>query len=586
MVFNASGTFIVSLDFELFWGVKDSKDLSNYGPNILGARKAIPRLLEIFDKYDIHATFATVGFLFFRDRQQLKFSMPHNLPKYKVKKFSPYFDYIDSIGNSEDADPYHYAPSLIKQILLHPNHEIGSHTFSHYYCHEDGQDISSFRDDLIAFKKTASGFGIKTNTLVFPRNQYRNDYLDVCALEGIIAFRGNENHWICAPRSEKKIGIIIKALRFLDSYFNISGYNCYSVSFIANQLPYNIPSSRFLRPYLPGLRFLESLRLNRITTAMTYAAKNGLIYHLWWHPHNFGINSEENFVFLEKILKHYKFLSEKYGFKSQNMQETAMQIDRQHKDKKKIVLLAQKGFSTNVVFNALENKFGVHTIVLEGKENMKHFLGRRVKKLGMMKVVEQIIFRLLVMRILNFLSRKRVDEILNNSTMCDKSINENKLKKVASVNSQEVIDLLKDTNPDLVVINGTRIISKDVLNCVNCKFLNIHAGIIPKYRGVHGAYWALVNKDKDNCGVSVYLVNGGIDTGEILYQEPIEITCRDNFATYPVLQLAKGIELLDRAINDVFNNRLVIRKGPNESKLWYHPTVSEYVSNFIFKKVK
>jgi len=48
----------------------------------------------------------------------------------------------------------------------------------------------------------------------------------------------------------------------------------------------------------------------------------------------------------------------------------------------------------------------------------------------------------------------------------------------------------------------------------------------------------------------------------------------------------KGIKLLDKAINDLFNNRLMIRKGPDESRLWYHPTISEYVFNRIFNKVK
>jgi folate-dependent phosphoribosylglycinamide formyltransferase PurN len=72
---------------------------------------------------------------------------------------------------------------------------------------------------------------------------------------------------------------------------------------------------------------------------------------------------------------------------------------------------------------------------------------------------------------------------------------------------------LKAINPDLVIVNGTRIISKKVLSSINSKFVNIHVGITPKYRGVHGTYWALVNNDVENSGVTVHFVDEGIDTG-------------------------------------------------------------------------
>lgn len=45
-----------------------------------------------------------------------------------------------------------------------------------------------------------------------------------------------------------------------------------------------------LRPYSPRLSFLEGLRLRRIRHEMVHAAKKGELYHLWWHPYNFGAN--------------------------------------------------------------------------------------------------------------------------------------------------------------------------------------------------------------------------------------------------------------------------------------------------------
>ena len=91
-----------------------------------------------------------------------------------------------------------------------------------------------------------------------------------------------------------------RPFRLADAYLNLSGHNCYTNSEMKKSNPINIPSSRFLRPYSKKRAFLDGLKLKRITNSMNYAAKHGLTYHLWWHPHNFGANISENFSFLEK----------------------------------------------------------------------------------------------------------------------------------------------------------------------------------------------------------------------------------------------------------------------------------------------
>jgi methionyl-tRNA formyltransferase len=136
------------------------------------------------------------------------------------------------------------------------------------------------------------------------------------------------------------------------------------------------------------------------------------------------------------------------------------------------------------------------------------------------------------------------------------------------------------------VVHGTRIISKKVLQSVNVPFINIHAGITPRYRGSHGAYWALANNDKENCGVTVHLVDAGIDTGNILFQENIPITAKDNFATYGYLQLAVGLKLLQKALNELFEGKMEVKKNDLDSALWHHPTLWGYLCKRISKAVK
>ena len=108
----------------------------------------------------------------------------------------------------------------------------------------------------------------------------------------------------------------------LDAYFNVGGCMAYSPNIINwEENPVNIPASRLLRPYSVRLKWLEGLRLHRIIKEMEHAAKNGEIYHLWWHPHNFGSNPKENLEFLEKILKCYIDCHNKYGMQSCTMNE-------------------------------------------------------------------------------------------------------------------------------------------------------------------------------------------------------------------------------------------------------------------------
>lgn len=63
---------------------------------------------------------------------------------------------------------------------------------------------------------------------------------------------------------------------------------------------------------------------------LTYAARQGLVYHLWWHPHNFGKHLEENMGMLRRILDRFHGLRERYGMQSKNMAETTLHISGFH----------------------------------------------------------------------------------------------------------------------------------------------------------------------------------------------------------------------------------------------------------------
>ncbi|MEZ4306923.1 MAG: polysaccharide deacetylase family protein [Polyangiaceae bacterium] len=196
-----TGVLTISLDFELFWGMRDHRTLDACRENLLGVRRAVPEILRVFKAHEIHATWATVGFLFFGGRGELEAGLPARLPEYENRELDPYRE-VGALGDSEEADPLHFAPSLLKQVAEQPGQEIGTHTMSHYYCLEPGQTIEAFRADLLAAAKVAERQGIALKSLVFPRNQFNERYLSVCREMGITAYRGNQASWVYEPRNQ------------------------------------------------------------------------------------------------------------------------------------------------------------------------------------------------------------------------------------------------------------------------------------------------------------------------------------------------------------------------------------------------
>ncbi|GHV08197.1 formyl transferase [Campylobacterota bacterium] len=255
-------------------------------------------------------------------------------------------------------------------------------------------------------------------------------------------------------------------------------------------------------------------------------------------------------------------------------------------DKRTIVLLGGQGVSTNIVFHAIDNSYGTTAAIVEEKESTILFIKRRIKRLGFCTVFGQLLFQTAIAKLLRVRSQNRIEEIIRDNQLDRAKIPSEKLINVRSINSAETIELLKQLKPNLIIVNGTRILSKELINSVNCKLINTHAGITPKYRGVHGAYWAIANNDHANCGVTVHFVDEGIDTGNIIDQKVIAYTDKDNFSTYPFIQLAEGVKLLKEVVKAYYANTIQIKNCGGESKLWYHPTIWQYLYYRIRRNVK
>ena len=315
-----NGALVISLDFELLWGVFDKvehKEKSTYFKN---TRKVIPEILNLFSEYEIHSTWATVGMLFNNNWEEWKRNSPNILPEYNNSDLSA-FNFGESI-QSMKTEFLCFARDLIQQIHNTSHQEIGTHTYSHYYCLEDGQTLATFKADLEKAIELAKRMGIELKSLVFPRNQFNEEYLKVCYDLGILNVRSNPTDWYW--KDTQNDSLKYKIFRSGDAYIG-SKNKSYKLTDLNVEIgkPLSQKASRLLRPY-SSIKFFNDLKLKRIKSEMTAAAKNNEIYHLWWHPHNFGNNPDENIDDLKELLQHYKQCNLKYKFDSLNMAEVGV----------------------------------------------------------------------------------------------------------------------------------------------------------------------------------------------------------------------------------------------------------------------
>jgi peptidoglycan/xylan/chitin deacetylase (PgdA/CDA1 family) len=316
-----TGKLVISLDFELYWGMFDKVSLAEYGPHLTGEHEVIPLILNTFSEFGLHATWATVGMLTFDNKAMLMHALPDQKPAYIDQGLSSYQHLqTGAVGDDEKHDPYHFAPDLVRLIQAHPHQEIASHTFSHYYTLEPGQTKEQFLADLEAEREALSRFGIEPRSIVFPRNQVNPEYLELCRQVGIVAYRGTESHPWYVSRPGNEQSLTVRAKRLIDAYVNLSGMHTYPLKSVTGSM-HNIPASRFLRPYSGRLSVFESLRVRRIVQAMEHAALHNEIFHLWWHPHNFGTNIQSNMHVLRTIAEAYRVLAQSHQFESVTMGE-------------------------------------------------------------------------------------------------------------------------------------------------------------------------------------------------------------------------------------------------------------------------
>lgn len=247
----------------------------------------------------------------------------------------------------------------------------------------------------------------------------------------------------------------------------------------------------------------------------------------------------------------------------------------------KLVVLATSGPPTDIMVNFLDDA-GIQpmAVLIEPPQSRQALLRGRVRRLGWRAVFGQVMFMALALPILRRRMAKRVADIQNLHGLRDEPIPTNRVTPILSVNAAKTREILKRLAPDAVVLSGTRIVKQDTLKAAGVPVLNIHAGITPEFRGVHGGYWALWTGRPEDFGATLHVVDPGVDTGAVLEHIRPAPEPRDSFVTYPLLQLASALPALVRVLNRLDQGRGLPETVPKTEKgsQWFHPTLGQYLA--------
>ena len=250
----------------------------------------------------------------------------------------------------------------------------------------------------------------------------------------------------------------------------------------------------------------------------------------------------------------------------------------------KIVVLTAGGPLSRIIVNGLADRLGAVTVIEEAPETKAEIIRRRARLLGWPHALSQAAAGVFI-RLLRVKRQARISAIIDDQGLDTSTRPGIIVHQVASINSPETRKLLTDLAPAAVAVYGTRILKAATLKSVAAPFINYHAGINPKYRGQHPGYWALASGDLENAGITIHLVDEGVDTGSVLYQARCTFAPADTISSYQYVQAARALPLFARALQDALQGQLEPRQVALPSRQWFPPALGRYLATGLVRGV-
>lgn len=148
--------------------------------------------------------------------------------------------------------------------------------------------------------------------------------------------------------------------------------------------------------------------------------------------------------------------------------------------------------------------------------------------------------------------------------------------------NEEVINILKELNPDVIaVVAYGKILPPEVLQIPKYGCVNVHGSLLPKYRGAAPMQWALINGE-EKTGITTMLMDVGMDTGDMLLKEELEIKDEYNLESIHDKLMVMGAELLVKTIDKLVEGTITPVAQPEEETL--APMITREMTKIDFSK--
>lgn len=274
---------IIWADLELAWGWRYAKHVMDAKSEAINrakiARKNVPIILELCEKYDIPITWATVGHLMLEECHRTDGiahpeieHMPYHENKFWRFTHGDWFD-DDPCTDWKNA-PEWYAPDLIKMILsFNVKHEVACHTFSHIDCSDKNCPTKVFTSEITACINLASKYGIQLKSIVFPGNTI--GHVELLKTMGIKVYRNDTIDTLDIPHKRQNIWEIRSTHEIkLNSRWSIN-YHIYRYkTIIERAIRHNRVCAFWFHPSSHGIVAIFS----KLFEYLSYLHKNELIF--------------------------------------------------------------------------------------------------------------------------------------------------------------------------------------------------------------------------------------------------------------------------------------------------------------------
>ncbi|MGC9489959.1 MAG: formyltransferase family protein [Thermovirgaceae bacterium] len=244
------------------------------------------------------------------------------------------------------------------------------------------------------------------------------------------------------------------------------------------------------------------------------------------------------------------------------------------------ILLCGRNVSVlSMIYNELSRELDVPLVLVEEKRPLPSRIAGRIRRKGIKKVFGQVLFSRLVLAGLRRQAKPIREEIIESYRLGTGEIDTTALISVPSINHPTALECFCETGFSAAALFGTSIMTAGSLDRIGLPLVNLHLGLSRYYRGLNCTYWALVDGRPEACGVTVHLVEKGLDSGPILAEKKILPDPGDNFAVYDFRNLAEGIPLLRKTLAGICEKGLPEPGMRGKGVLRTTPTLAEYLHN-------